>query len=209
MTTALPVSASGVNATLPAATGNSALDAYTGAALNALGTGVNYAASPTYQQLSALLGPGANGGLNSNLLAQYNAAQPLIGQQTETNMAQALSGAQGNGLGGSSIAAQGVENAEFGGTMADASLLSSLYGQQNSNTQALAGDLASGANAEMSDLLNIYDSAGTSAANMSMYSQGLQEALQAANASSNASLLGGGIGAAGSIIGGALSGGLL
>jgi hypothetical protein len=153
-----------------------------------------------------MLGPGANGGLNASLMGQYNAAQPLIQQQTSGATAQALSGAQGNGLGGSSIAAQGVENAEQQGTMADASLMSSLYGEQNSNTSALAGDLASGQNATTSDLLSLYDSAGTSAANMQMYSEGLQEALQAAQISGNAQENAGIFSGIGSAVGGIGSG---
>ena len=201
---------------LPASTGNGALDAYTQAGLNAVPGGGDYSQSGTYAQLQSMLGPGANGGLNASLMGQYNAAQPLIAQQTGAATAQALSGAQGNGLGGSSIAAQGVENAETQGTMADASLLSSLYGEQNSNTNALAGDLASGQNATTSDLLSLYDSAGTSAANMQMYSEGLQAALQeaqiAGSAQQNAgmfsglgSLAGGLLGAGGSIYGGSLA----
>lgn len=198
--------ASGLPLGLPASTGNGALDAYTQAGLNTVGSGgVNYANSPTYAALQAMLGPGANGGLNADLMGQYNAAQPLIAQQTSGATAQALSNAQGNGLGGSSIAAQGVENAETQGTMADASLLSSLYGQQNQNTTALAGDLESGSQSLTTDLLGIYDSAGTSSANMQMYSQGLQEALAAAGIAGNAQQQAGLYSGIGAGVGGALS----
>lgn len=155
---AVPLSTPGV---LPASTGNGALDAYTQAGLSALQNSPN--------------APGPNGGLSPSLLAQYQSAQPLIQAQTSASKAQAISGAQGNGLGGSSIAAQGVENAETQGTMADTSLLSSMYGEQNTNN-----------NANLQDLLSIYDSAGTSAANMQMYSQGLQEALQQAASANQA-----------------------
>jgi hypothetical protein len=195
------------SAVLPASTGNSALDAYTQAAQNlTLGGGLNYSTSPTYQTLQSMLGPGANGGLNASLMGQYNAAQPLIAQQTGQNVAQAMSTAEGRGLGGSSIAAQGVENAEFQGSMQDASLLSSLYGQQNQDISQLAGDLFTGSGQMTSDLLGIYDSAGTSAANMQMYSEGLQEALQAAQIAGNAQQNAGIFQGAGSAIGGIGSG---
>lgn len=198
--------ASGISPILPASTGNSALNAYTGASLGALSSGVDYTQSPTYQSLLGLIGPGANGALNPNLAAEYSSGSALIGQQTGQNTASALSGAQGRGLGGSSIAEQGVENAQFQGTMADSSLLASLYGQQNQNTASLAGDLVSGSNSEMTDLLGIYDNAGTSAANMSMYSQGLQEALSQAGLTATATEQAGMFGGIGSIIGGALGG---
>jgi hypothetical protein len=188
--------------TLPASTGSGPLDAYTQASLTALGNGVDYTQSPTYQSLQALLAPGANGGLNSSLIGQYNAAQPLINQQVQQNAALAESTAQGNGLGGSSIQAQGVENAEAQGTAEDAQLLSALYGEQNANTGALASDLASGSNTTMQDLLGIYSDAGTSAANLSMYSAGLQEALQAASQAANAQQNAGIAQGAGSALGG-------
>src|ERR1035437_1481327 len=137
-------------APLPASTGNGALDKYTQAGLGALGNG-DFSQSQTYQNMAGLLGAGPNGGLNSNLMAQYNQGAGMIAQNTRGNVAQAMSGAQGRGLGGSSIAAQGVENAQFGGQMADASLMSSLYGQQNQNTGMLAQDIASGSNAQLSD----------------------------------------------------------
>ena len=189
---------------LPASTGNSATDAYTQASLNALNTGVDYTQTPTYQSLQALLGPGTNGALNTNLMSQYNSGAQLIGAQGNQNVATAISGAQGRGLGGSSIAAQGVENANFNTTMADESLLGSLYGVQNQNTQALAGDLMQGSTSTMNDLISIYDSAGTSAANMSMYSSALQEALNAANKASSAQLGAGIASGIGSAVGPAL-----
>ena len=193
--------------TLPTGTGSGALDAYTQASLTSLAGGVDYTQSPTYQSLAALLGPGQGGGLNSSLLGQYNAAQPLIQQQVGANAALAQSGAEGRGLGGSSIEAQGIENATEQGTMEDTALLSSLYGQQNANTQALAGDLFSGSQATTQDLLTIYGDAGTSAANMSMYSQGLQEALQQAGQANTAALEGAGIQAGGTLLGDILTSG--
>ncbi len=201
----MPTPASGISPILPASTGSGALDAYTSASLGALSSGVDYTQTPTYQTLMGLIGPGPNGGLNQNLQNQYTSGSQLIGLNTQSNVASAMSGAQGRGLGGSSIAAQGVENAQFGGQMADASLLSSLYGQQNQNTGQLAQDVVSGSNSEMTNLLGIYENAGTSAANMQMYSEALQQALSAAHAANNTSLFGAGIGAAGSIIGGALA----
>lgn len=197
--------ASGVSPILPASTGNGALDAYTSASLGALSSGVDYTQTPTYKTLLSMLGPGANGGLNPNLAAQYTSGSALIGQQTGANEATAMSGVQGRGLGGSSIQAQAVENAGFQGTMADSSLLASLYGQQNQNTGMLAQDLVSGSNTELSSLLGIYDSAGTSAANMQMYSQGLQEALAAANSAANASQNAGIASGLGAVGGGLLS----
>lgn len=201
----MPTPPSGISPILPASTGNGSLDAYTSASLGALSSGVDYTQTPTYQTLLSMLGPGANGGLNSNLQAQYTSGSQLIGQQTGQNEAAAMSGVQGRGLGGSSIQAQAVENAGFQGTMADSSLLSSLYGQQNANTGQLAQDLVSGSNTELTSLLGIYDSAGTSAANMQMYSEGLQEALSAANASSNAQQNAGIFSGVGALGGGLLS----
>ena len=195
---------SGISPILPASTGNGALDAYTSASLGALSSGVDYTQTPTYKTLLSMLGPGANGGLNPNLQAQYAAGSQLIGQQTGQNEAAAMSGVQGRGLGGSSIQAQAVENAGFQGTMADSSLLASLYGQQNANTGQLAQDLVSGSNTELTSLLGIYDSAGTSAANMQMYSQGLQEALAAAHASADAQQNAGMFQGIGSLLGPAL-----
>lgn len=177
-----------LSSALPASTGSGALDAYTGASLDALSKGVDYTQTPTYKTLSELLGPGADGGLNPSLMGQYKAGSQLIGAQGNQNVAKAISNVQGRGLGGSSIQAQAVENENFNTNMADSSLLGNLYGVQGENTRALAGDLSAGANATMSDLLHIYDSAGTSAANMQMYSQALQEALQAAQAGSSATL---------------------
>ncbi len=197
----------GISPILPASTGNSSLDAYTKASLGALSEGVDYTQTPTYKTLLSMIGPGEGGKLNTNLQNQYTAGSQIIGQQTSGNVAQALSSGQGRGLAGSSIAAQGVENAQFQGTMADASLLSSLYGQQNAQTGQLAGYLAQGAGSELSSLLGIYESAGTSAANIDMYNKGLQEALAAAHMSSNSSMYAGAFQGAGSIIGGALSGG--
>ena len=201
----MPTPPSGISTILPASTGSGALDAYTSASLGALSSGVDYTQTPTYQTLLSMLGPGPNGGLNSNLQAQYTSGSALIGQQTGQNEAAAMSGVQGRGLGGSSIQAQAVENAGFQGTMADSSLLASLYGQQNANTGQLAQDLVSGSNTELTSLLGIYDSAGTSAANMQMYSQGLQEALSAAHASANAQQNAGIFGGVGAIGGGLLS----
>lgn len=192
--------------TLPAGTGNSALDAYTQASLTALAGGVDYTQSPTYQSLQALLGPGQGGGLNASLMGQYNAAQPLIQQQVGQAAALAESGAQGRGLGGSSIAAQGIENATQQGTLADASLLGSLYGEQNQNTEALASDLFAGSTNTENQLQEIFGNAGSSAAEIAMYQQALQDALQEASAANTASLEGAGIGAAGSILGGAARG---
>ena len=188
---------------LPASTGSGPLDAYTKAALDALSGGVDYTQSPTYKSLQALLGPGEGGGLNPSLLNQYNSAQPLIQQGVNQNKATAMSGASGRGLGGSSIEAQGVENAEFQGTMENASLLSSLYGEQNANTGQLASDLFQGSTSTMNSLLGIYDSAGVSAANMQMYSQGLQEALAAADKAANAQIWSGVSQGIGSAAGGA------
>ena len=199
-------SSTGISPILPAGTGNSALDAYTSASLGALSSGVDYTATPTYQTLLSMLGPGANGGLNPNLMSQYTAGSQLIGQQTGANEAAAMSGAQGRGLGGSSIQAQAVENAGFQGTMADASLLSSLYGTQNQNVGQLAQDVFSGSNTLTTDLLGIYDSAGTSAANMAMYSQGLQEALAAAQAGASASQNAGMFAGGGAALGGIAQG---
>ena len=175
--------ASGIPLGIPGGTGNGALDSYVQASQNAISNGVNYQANPTYGQLASLLGPGPNGGLNSNLMAQYNQGAQIIGQNTGANEAQAMSTAQGNGLGGSTIAAQGVENAQFGGQMADSSLMASLYGQQNQNTSQLASDLFSGSQSDLSSLLSLYDSAGTSAANMAMYGEGLTAAMQQAQQS--------------------------
>lgn len=196
---------SGISPILPASTGNGALDAYTSASLGALSSGVDYTQTPTYKTLLSMLGPGANGGLNQNLQNQYTSGSQLIGLQTQGNVASAMSSGQGRGLGGSSIAAQGVENAQFGGQMADASLLSSLYGQQNQNTGQLAQDLVSGSNSEMTSLLGIYESAGTSAANIQMYSDALKEALSAAHVSAGASRDAGIFGGIGALGGGLLS----
>ncbi len=192
---------------LPSSTGNGALDAYTQAGISQIGAGgVDFTQTPTYQTLMGLLGPGPNGTLNPGLMAQYNAGAGLIGQQGQQNVASAISGAQGRGLGGSSIAAQGVENANFNTTMADSSLLGSLYGVQGQNTQALAGDVMSGSNALTGDLLSLYDSAGTSAANMQMYSQALQEALQAAKAGASAQQNAGMFAGGGAALGGIAQG---
>lgn len=203
----MPTPASGISPILPASTGNGSLDAYTSASLGALSSGVDYTQTPTYKTLLSMLGPGPNGGLNSNLQNQYTSGSQLIGLQTQGNVAQAMSSGQGRGLGGSSIAAQGVENAQFGGQLADASLLSSLYGQQNQNTGMLAQDLVSGSGTMLSDLLGIYDSAGTSAANIQMYREGLAEALQAAQISGqsqqNAGIFGGVGSALGPVLGAA------
>lgn len=192
---------SGISPILPASTGSGALDAYTQASLGALSSGVDYTQTPTYKTLMSMLGPGPGGTLNPNLQAQYTSGSQLIGLNTQGNVAQAMSSAQGRGLGGSSIAAQGVENAQFGGQMADASLLGSLYSQQNQNTGQLAQDVFAGSGQMTSSLLGIYDNAGTSAANMQMYSQGLQEALAAAHEAAGASRDAGIFAGAGSALG--------
>ncbi len=194
---------------LPAGTGNASLDAYTKASLGALSDGVDYTQTPTYKSLMSLLGPAPGGGLNPGLMAQYNTGAQINEVRGQGQKAAAMSGAQGRGLGGSSIEAQGVENADFNTGMADTALLSSLYGQQGENTRTLAGDLFGGSNMELSSLLSIYESAGTSAANMDMYSKGLQEALAAAHDASQSSQNAGIIGAVGSVAGGALAGGYL
>lgn len=201
----MPTPSSGISPILPASTGNSALDSYTSASLGALSSGVDYTQTPTYKTLLSMLGPGAGGGLNPNLAAQYTSGSQLIGQQTGANEAAAMSTVQGRGLGGSSIQAQAVENAGFQGTMANASLLSSLYGQQNQNQGMLAQDLVSGSNSEMTSLLGIYESAGTSAANIQMYSDALREALAAAGMSAGAQRDAGIFGGAGALAGGLLS----
>lgn len=190
---------------LPASTGSAALDTYTQKGLDALAPGGDYSQTATYKKLQDMLGPGAGGGLNANLMAQYTQGQSLIGQGTQANVASAMSSGQGRGLGGSSIAAQGVESAKYQGTMAESSLMSSLYGQQNQNTTQLAGYLAQGSNQQLSDLLGIYESAGTSAANMQMYSQGLQEALSAAQASASATAKAGMWAGLGALGGGAVA----
>ncbi len=115
----------GVSTILPETTGSAALDAYTKASLGALNKGVDYTQTPAYKTLLELLGPGADGGLNPSLDAQYKAGSKIIGQQTAENAAMAKSGVQGRGLGQSSIEAQAVENAGFQGTMANSALLGS------------------------------------------------------------------------------------
>ncbi len=187
---------------LPASTGNGALDAYTQAGLSALAPGGDYTQTAAYKSIAGLLGPGKGGGLSDPLQAQYNAGAQLNELTGQQNVAAAKSGAQGRGLGGSSIEAQGVENANFGTTMANTSLYGALAGVQNQNTGMLAQDIASGDQAQLSDLLSIYNNAGTSAANMKMYSQGLQEALAAANASANAQQNAGIFSGIGSAVGG-------
>ncbi len=198
-----PMGGGGILPALPSTTGNPSLDAYTQASLGALNAGVDYTQTPTYKTLLSMLGPGPNGGLSPALMNQYTAGSSLIGQKTAGNVALAKSGAQGRGLANSSIEAQGVENAEFQGGMEDTALLSSLYGEQSTNTRTLAQDVFSGSDQELSHLLSIYDSAGTSAANMQMYSSGLQEALAAASAAAQAQMMAGIAGGVGSLAGGA------
>ena len=171
---------------LPASTGNGALDTYTQAGLSALAPGGDYTQTAAYKSIAALLGPGKDGGLSDNLMAQYKSGSRLNELSGQQQTATAISGAQGRGLGGSSIAAQGVENANFNTEMANSSLYGQLSGVQAQNTGMLAQDISAGSNAQLQDLLSIYNNAGTSAANMQMYSQGLQEALAAASMSSNA-----------------------
>ncbi len=171
--------------------------------INANG-GTDFSKSPSYQALLKLLGAPEGGGLNPGLQKQYDTGSALLNTQGSKAASLALSGAEGRGLGDSSISAQGVENANFNTEMGKSSLLSSLYSMQNQNTGQLAADLASGNQTALHDLLGIYAAQGSDTANLMMYNEGLQAAMAQADAANKAALKGAEIGAVGSIIGGGM-----
>ncbi len=119
----------------------------------------NILGSPAFAQIQSLLAPGANGGLSTPLQGQYSAGALINALNASRAGAQAQSSAQARNLSGSSIEAQGMENASMQETLANSGLLASLYGLQNQNTGQLAGLLGQGSEFDVSQnnaLLNAH-----------------------------------------------------
>ncbi len=110
----------------------------------------NILGSPAFAQIQSLLAPGANGGLSTPLQGQYSAGALINALNASRAGAQAQSSAQARNLSGSSIEAQGMENASMQETLANSGLLASLYGLQNQNTGQLAGLLGQGSEFDVS-----------------------------------------------------------
>lgn len=98
----------------------------------------NITQDPTLQALMASLSPGA-GGLSPQLMAEYNAGAGLNALTGQQNASQAMSNAAARNLSGSSIEAQGIENANFNTAMANQQLFGTLSGQQLGATESMAG----------------------------------------------------------------------
>ena len=118
----------------------------------------NVLGSPAFSQIQSLLAPNANGTLSNPLQAQYNAGAQTNALNASAAGAQAQSQAQSRNLAGSSIEAQGTENATMQQTLANSGLLASLYGLQNNNSNSLASLLNSGAQFDQSQNQNLLNS---------------------------------------------------
>lgn len=100
--------------------------------------------SPAFSRISGYLSPNANGSLSTPLAAMYASGSQMNALNAGANQASALTQVKNRGLSGSSIEAQVLENQGMNASLANSSLLASLYGLQNNNTSQLSGLLGQG-----------------------------------------------------------------